>query len=295
RLALLNARWLINGVQKNERLERSWYRFSLRLLILVAFVAALLPLGSTIALGQIVLAIFQGVMAVLAFIFALLIGLLSWLFPATQPPTDLTPTPTPVESMMLPTPAPSGAASETLHMITSSAFWAVALVLTVMAFIFFWRERGISLNHSTWQRLWTAVTQWWDSLWQSLSQQMTATRQAIQARRKRNLAQKGRTLPQAPWRFIRLNALSPRDQLRYFYLSTVERAGQRGVDRQESETPLEYARDLKENWPDAEDDVEKLTEAFLQARYSPQPIAAEEVHPIKAYWKRLRARLRRRQ
>jgi hypothetical protein len=295
RLALLNARWLINGVQKNERLERSWYRFSLRLLILVAFVAALLPLGSTIALGQIVLAIFQGVMAVLAFIFALLIGLLSWLFPATQPPTDLTPTPTPVESMMLPTPAPSGAASETLHMITSSAFWAVALVLTVMAFIFFWRERGISLNHSTWQRLWTAVTQWWDSLWQSLSQQMTATRQAIQARRKRNLAQKGRTLPQAPWRFIRLNALSPRDQLRYFYLSTVERASQRGVDRQESETPLEYARDLKENWPDAEDDVEKLTEAFLQARYSPQPIAAEEVHPIKAYWKRLRARLRRRQ
>jgi hypothetical protein len=58
---------------------------------------------------------------------------------------------------------------------------------------------------------------------------------------------------------------------------------------------LEFAQDLKENWPDAAVDVETLTDAFLQARYSPQPIESEQVHPIKEHWKRLRARLRRRQ
>jgi hypothetical protein len=291
RLALLNARWLINGVQKNEQLERSWYRFSLWLLVVVAFVAAFLPLGSTIALGRIVAAIIQGVTAVITFIIALLIGLLSLLFTASNESANFYPAPT-AEPLFLPTPSSPAETSETIKMVTSSAFWAVAIVLTVLAFMFFLRERGMAINKNTWRQWWTAVTLWWQSLWQSVSHKVTTTRQAIQSRRQRP-AKKRLNLPEMR-RFIRLSALSPRDQLRYFYLSTVERAGQRGVNRQQSETPLEFARDLKENWPDAEADVEKLTDAFLQAQYSPQPIEAKQVNPIKVHWKRLRARLRRR-
>lgn len=291
RLALLNARWLINGVQKNERLERSWYRFSLWLLAVVAFVAAFLPLGSTIALGRIVAAIIQGVTAVITFIIALFIGLLSLLFTAPNESADFYPAPT-AEPLFLPTPSAPAEASETIKMVTSSAFWAVAIVLTVLAFMFFLRERGLAINKNTWQQWWTAVTLWWRTLWQKMARQTAAVRQAIQSRRQRP-AKKLLNLPEVR-RFIRLSALSPRDQLRYFYLSTVERAGQRGVARQQSETPLEFARDLKENWPDAEVDVEKLTDAFLQAQYSPQPIEAKQVNPVKVHWKRLRARLRRR-
>lgn len=289
RLALLNARWLINGVQKNEQLERSWYRFSLWLLAVVAFVAAFLPLGSTIALGRIVAAIIQGVTAVITFIIALFIGLLSLLFTAPNESANFYPAPT-AEPLFLPTPSAPAEASETIKMVTSSAFWAVAIVLTVLAFMFFLRERGLAINKNTWQQWWTAVTLWWRTLWQKMARQTAAVRQAIQARRQRP-AKKLLNLPEVR-RFIRLSALSPRDQLRYFYLTTVERAGQRGVARQQSETPLEFAQDLKKNWPDAEVDVEKLTDAFLQARYSPQPIEAKQVNPIKVHWKRLRARLR---
>ncbi len=293
RLALLNARWLINGVKKNEQLERSWYRFSLRLLALVAFVAALLPLGSTIALGQIVAAIIEGITAVIALIIALFIGLLSFLFPAPNQPVEAYPIPS-VEPLIFPTPSAPTEASETLQIIGSSAFWAVAIVMTVVAFLFFLREREISLNKELWRQWWTAVTQWWHNLRKNMSRQITTARQAIQSRRRQR--PDGIMAGLRPrQRFIRLNALSPRDQLRYFYLSTLERAGQRGVARQESETPLEFAQDLKENWPDAEVDVETLTDAFLQARYSPQPIAAEYVNPVKEHWKRLRAHLRRRQ
>lgn len=292
RLAMMNARWLINGVQKNERLERSWYRFSLRLMVIIAFVAALLPLGSTIALGRIVAALVQGVTAVITFIFGLFVGLLSLLFPASEQAAEMA-TPPPIEPLAMGTPPPTTEASETLKMITSSAFWAVAIVFSVIAVLFFLRERKIKLDGNTWRQWWTAVAQWWRKLWQTLSQQVNTARQAIQSRRARPVNDKSpRSLPN--WRFIRVNALSPRDQLRYFYLSTVERAGQRGVNRQESETPLEYARDLKENWPESEIDVEKLTDAFLQARYSPQIIETQQVSPVKEHWKRLRARLRRR-
>lgn len=295
RLALLNARWLINGVQKNDQLERSWYRFSLRLLALVAFAAALLPLGSTIALGQIVAAIIEGVTAVIALIIALFIGLLSFLFPAQNQPVEAYPTPSaePLKPLLFPTPSAPTETSETLRIIGSSAFWAVAIVMTVVAFLFFLRERGVSVNKEMWRQWWTAVSQWWRKLRQNMSRQMAAARQTIQSRRQRPDKQQSRR--PAAQRFIRLNALSPRDQLRYFYLSTLERAGRRGVARQESETPLEFAQDLKENWPDAEVDVETLTDAFLRAQYSPQPIAAEYVNPVKAHWKRLRARLRHRQ
>jgi hypothetical protein len=293
KLALMNARWLINDVQKNERLERSWYRFSLGLLGLVALVAAFLPLGSTIALGQIVGAVVQGIMAVVSFLFALLIGLLSLLFPAANQALESETLPS--EPMVMPTPpAQVTDASETIQMIGSSAFWTAAIVLTVLAFLFFVRERGVSLNKDTWRLWWTAVTQWWHNLRQNTARQIAAAQKAIQNRRRqRPESIIDRLRPRR--RLIRLNALSPRDQLRYFYLSTVERAGQRGVPRQKSETPLEFAQDLKENWPDAEVDVEKVTAAFLQARYSPQPIAPEQVNPIKAHWQQLRARLRRRQ
>jgi hypothetical protein len=95
-----------------------------------------------------------------------------------------------------------------------------------------------------------------------------------------------------PWNFIRLNALSAREQIRYFYLSTVRRAGERGVPRDRSETPSEFAADLKENWPEAEGDIEALTDAFLHARYSRQEI--EDVSPVKQTWKRVKSSLRRR-
>lgn len=66
------------------------------------------------------------------------------------------------------------------------------------------------------------------------------------------------------------------------------------MGRQISETPLEFAKDLKEAWPESDTDVDALTQAFLEARYSPQPIEAPKANTIKQLWKTLRTTLRRR-
>jgi hypothetical protein len=92
---------------------------------------------------------------------------------------------------------------------------------------------------------------------------------------------------------VRLSALSPRDKVRYFYLSTVKRAGQLGAPRHPDETPAEYAQDLKEKWPESSTEVDELTEAFLAARYSKRPFTPDDIPPIKARWQRLKARLRK--
>ena len=96
------------------------------------------------------------------------------------------------------------------------------------------------------------------------------------------------------WRFIRLGGLKPREQIRYFYLSTVRRAGERGVQRNAAETPLEFADNLKGGWPEVEQEVEELTDAFLKARYSDDPITGGDVPEIKETWKDVRRQIRKR-
>ncbi|MCZ7673481.1 MAG: DUF4129 domain-containing protein [Chloroflexi bacterium] len=53
------------------------------------------------------------------------------------------------------------------------------------------------------------------------------------------------------------------------------------MPRQESETPLEFAADLKTNWPDAQEEIDELTDAFLQARYSAIEIEETDIPPLK--------------
>ena len=296
RLAVMNARWLINGVTKTAQVERSWYRNSLRLLAIVGFVAAFLPLGSTIAIGQILGAIVGAVTAVATALWLIFLTLLSWLIsllPVARPESSPAVTPVAIPTLAAqPTPAPPSNAGETATMVFSSAFWAVAIVMTVIAVLFFLRERGWGGNGRSRRQLWTAFISWLAALWQGVAAQAEEIRQTIRTRRARPQKAPPSSFP--PWRFLRINALSPREKLRYFYLSAVRRAGEQGIAREQSETPLEFSHDLKENWPEAEGDVESLTDAFLKARYSPQPIEKQDIDPVKQHWKQLRASLRRR-
>jgi hypothetical protein len=51
--------------------------------------------------------------------------------------------------------------------------------------------------------------------------------------------------------------------------------------------------ELKAGWPEAGHDIDQLTGAFLEARYSARPIESERVRPIKRVWQRVSLLLRR--
>ena len=74
----------------------------------------------------------------------------------------------------------------------------------------------------------------------------------------------------------------------------MRRAGEKGVKRETAETPLEYAEDLKDKWPELEDGVEELTDAFLKARYSDKPITGGDVPEVKETWKGVRRQIKKR-
>lgn len=298
RLGALNARWLHEGVIKTPDVEHTWQRYTTWLLLAIAGAALFLPLGSTLAIGRVLDVVVSAVLAfftLLSYLFVGLMGLfaapLSEGLPAGTPqpqPTQAVPTPQPT-----PLPTSTAPPDETAQLMISSAFWAVAIVMTVVAVSFFLRDRGIRLNLRLFQMLGHSLATWVRGLWRDASEYAGDFRQSIRTRLspKETEKEKGET---PPWRFIRVNALPPREQIRYFYLSTVKRAGDRGVPRDQGETPLEFAEDLKTNWPEAEAEIEELTEAFLRARYSQEKIEKVDVHPVKKQWQQVKASLRRR-
>lgn len=296
-LAAMNARWLINGVTRTGHVEKSWHRYTLVLLGSIALLAAFLPIGSTFAISSILNGLLQGILAVGSFLLSLLSTLMALFFslfsgeptpetaePLLQPTLPPIPTPTAVPSAQPPAIIDAG-------LITSSLFWAVAIVMSVVAISFFLRERGVTVKTAVLKTLWQRFREWLRLAWREAGNQVQDWQQAVRTRLQRNPQENEADQP--PWRFIRLNALSPREQIRYFYLSTVKRASDKGVARQQAETPLEFAQDLKEQWPDAEEDVDALTDAFLEARYGRSPIEAEDVNPVKKRWRQVKSSLRR--
>lgn len=293
RLLLMRARWTTDGVATPPDMAGRWNRNALLLILLVAFVAAFLPVGRTFGLAIILQYVAGAVFFVVQIVFFLLSSLLFLILGllglrAAEPPEEA-----PVAAMPAPTPpVPAGPVSETPALIMGGLFWVVVGAVTLVALLFFLRERGFRLETSFLGRWWRQIAVWLRALWRGGAQQAAGLRAAIVERLRGDEAPAGPDAGRG-WRFLRVNALPPREQVRYFYLSTVRRAGEQGVAREAGETPSEYAADLKQGWPEAEPEIETLTGAFLEARYSRQPIEVEEVSLVRQVWKRVRAALRR--
>lgn len=297
RMSLMNARWLMNGVAKEANVERSWQRSSLIVLAAIALIAAFLPIGSTVLFSQIVAVLISVVLYLLRLLFVLLLAPIAWVLSLlgrdTQQFEELIEQPPPLQPPPMPLQEPPPP-NEFVNLVLSSTFWTIIIVVTLAAFLFFLRERGYKLNWQTLRQMWQQATTWMRTMWEVISGRANQTQQALRLRFRSSKTEEAAEPGKGPrWRFVRLNSLSPQEQIRYFYLSTVRRAGEQGIKRQDSETPLEYVQDLKKSWPEAEEDLEDLTGAFIQARYSPRPIEKEEIIPVKARWKRVRSRLRK--
>jgi hypothetical protein len=298
KLMEMNARWLVNKISKDDQMERNWQRSSLLILFLVGLIAAFLPIGPTLAIGRILGAVIYVLLFIINFLIFLIyipIALLLTLFSnrsfeEVEPPAPIIP-----QAVTENVPPELSSLGETVAMVLSSAFWSILAVVLILALLFFLRERKNLSQEKSAAALWQRFIVWLKELWWRLRLRVKAARVQfpIQLIREKKREKSGKSWKRR-WRFIRLSGLSPREQIRYFYLSTVRRAGERGIKRETAETPLEYAEDLKDNWPEVEEEVEALTDAFLKARYSDKPIASDDVPEVKETWKDVRRQIKKR-
>ena len=296
RMMEMNARWLVNGIDKDEQMESKWQRITLLILFLVGLIAAFLPTGPTLTISRILgIAIYFLLYLVNLLIFLVMFPIAFILAYFSNRPAEEFQPPPPMPADPLPggTPPATSELGETVMMVLSSAFWSVFVVILVLALLYFLRERRSTIQGKSASSIWRGLKLWLADFWRKLRQGAKSVRVQIPIRFGREDKDERSVSGKRRWRFIRLGGLPPREQIRYFYLSTVRRAGERGVERDSAETPLEYSEDLKGGWPEVEEELGELTDSFLKARYSKDPITKADIPDVKETWKDVRREIRK--
>lgn len=300
-LALLRTRWLLDRVPASESVLRQWPLYVMFLLLVIGLLAMLLPLGGTFLLGQLLFSvlnlIFDFFLSIFRFVMGLFLLLIALFMGETPPgPTPEAPPPPPPPTLEALPPA-----TALLPAWTGGAiFWiTMALILGYAAYIYL-SDRGVQF---TWLlAFWQMLRERWQSLFGNYRQ--------WQHSRLLGRTVTSATAPEIAgvhWSKRRLDwqRLDPTQQVRYFYLTTLEQAKDRGVGRASGETPAQYEPRLtahiiaglteeEDQTKQVEDRqaVQKLTEAFIRARYSKKSLQKMESTALARIWENLKVYLR---
>ena len=178
-------------------------------------------------------------------------------------------------------------------------FWIMmALILGYAAYIYL-SDRGVQFT-------------WLLTFWQLLRERWSAFfggyrrwQRSLVRNRTDGVAGESEAVP-LHWskRGLDWRRLDPTQQVRYFYLTTLEQARERGIGRTSGETPSQYAPRLAahvdaaqtaevQEQPSNEEPlaVQKLTEAFIQARYSKRALQPTESTALARVWEKLKVYL----
>lgn len=300
RLLSLQTHWKKERIPvSSHHLTRQWGVYSVLFLLLLAVIVSLLPAGDSLGLFSLLGMLLSFLFSVLFFIGQLLLVLLSMivslpfmLLRGESGPVTREPPPLPV----LPPPVPGtpAAPNEAWMLIRSILLWGGLAVIVVFAFVQFVRQHG-GLRAALRQ---SRVTNWLILAWQwlyrsagktgaTLSRAVSGAWQGLVSR-----LEGRRALPGVS--FMNPRALDPRRRIYFFYLSMIRRSGEQGLARRASQTPSEYAAELEKALPSAAEDIDSITGAFVQARYSRQEVNPQRADLVKATWGRIRRALQNR-
>jgi hypothetical protein len=289
-LAVLRARWTIQLVPSAPGVLRSWPLYALALLVVVALIAALPPLGGTFRLAQLLTFIIQLIYDTIFAIFRLILSLFLLLFAllAGNPPEQPLPTPEPAPQVTPPPPPPPG--FEVPPWAGGAVFWLLAAILLGYAAYIYFSGKGFSFAWLT--RVWEFMLNQWRLLMGGY-RQWQATRVRDQADAADAGGGSGPRRGLLSW--FGKRSLTPEQQVRYYYLSLLEQAEESGRPRRRSETPNVFAPRLAAQVTEDESDqdaIDTLTQAFVRVRYARDRVEAAMLPELQQFWKRLRDLLR---
>jgi hypothetical protein len=292
----LHVRWNIQHIPVNGKLAKQWAIYSIIFLGLVALAASLLPTGYIMNPLLVLSYLLDQALLVLVwigqFIFGVYIFILVFISSLFgQPPPaqkDKEPPPPPLDLSSLGAAAASG--PDWWQIIKTLIFWAVFLGVLFFAVRQYLRQHQDVLDRLRTLPGWRFLVQAWNWLRGMWAQAKTIIVELVESGRER-----ARQL--APWTgfgdgFMSLRGLDPRQRIYFFYLALVRRGGEKGLPRYRSQTPDEYAAALNAALPDSGDDIHALTQAFITARYSRQPVEAAQAQSAGNTWERIRRALR---
>lgn len=298
--AALRGRWQRGDIAVAGGFGSRWVGYSLSFVGLVAVIAFLLPTSHTLGLLDVGRALWNPISTVLIQIILTVRGPLTWLLhlfagkaPVARPrvlPPHLPP------HVHLPPRHPSRpghGGSGGITLIKSLLFWAViaAVLIYVLRHVAFRRGVKIPLIGGVLNAVRSALGRAWSTLLLRFRRYVaTAVERVPGAAALRTVPS---LVPSRGMRWGRIGSLSPREQVLFYYLSVVRRAHRHGIERRGAQTPYEFSTELAPRLAESEGDMNALTAAFVQARYSRHEVRQDEVSRVRTSWQRVKDALRK--
>ncbi len=286
--------WQRQRVVIGKGLEGAWLRYTLLLVGIAAVAALVLPTDYTVGLLDVVATAFFILSFVATVLYTILVWpfamLMTWLMGKPPAPRPQIP---PSLSEIAPG-GQGGGAFSWWPFLRSLLFWLVfvgSIGYLIRTYLKDRRRLGSSLKRVhplAWLRqAWQAVRRWWRALLRRTRVALPGlVRQLRRARSRSARADKERP---------RARTLTLRERVRALYLQTLSVAQQAGAPRRRNQTPYEYRSVLGAYVSAAQDAWQRLTEAFVHARYSAHPVTHADVEASEADAARVQEALRDRE
>jgi hypothetical protein len=292
--ALLHGRWLWQKTPVSPKLATNWFRYSLLFFLVISSISLLLPTNYSRNLIDSLRIVFGFVSMVFLFILALISGIFAWILslffsqssPAAAPPQgipEISSLPAAIASPPLPW----------LEILRAVIFWVVFLSVVIIAIRYYiLQNRAFFTSLMRFPILaWfihnlKGFWAWLVGVNHQIVDSITLNLQKLRRTPSEDLAMEGSSS------YTNIRRLQPRQRIIFFYLSLVRRGAQRGLIRKPSQTPLQYEQTLIDSIPQADQEIDRLTDSFLEARYTAHEINLETADRVQQTWKQLMATLR---
>ncbi len=291
--SVLRARWGWDRAVLSGELGRAWLKYTLLFFAVLIPLIGVLPTGYTLGVLESLSFLFELLFRLLSLLFFLILFPILWILSLFTPEVS-----DQVRRQFAPPAQPF--APETnpqtgvpfWDAVRSIVFWLAFVSIAAYAFIQFARQ-----NEDLWARLeripgfgffaglLSRFMRW-------LKGSATGAVDLISngLAQLRSGRQKGAGV--GGWGFLRINRLDPRSQIRFFYQALLRRTREVDLVRRPAETPEEFSLRLLSEYPEARQEIDRLTGDFETARYSRDPITPEKARRYRREWQSFRRLLR---
>ncbi len=292
-LSSLQRSWLWDKIPTHPRLGRRWMWYGVLFFFLLALLALLLPTRYTMGLLDTLRAVIGIVMQLFAALIWLItypfIALFNLLFTSSKEEQPQQP----LQMPHLPqNPSAPGQPLPWLEILRSVLIWLSITAIVIYFFRYYLRQNKHLLAVLGQVKLFHWLGRFWGGLWSWLRGVNAQLGQALKTGRERIFPKRQVGLVNSLRRMVNFQSLSPRQRVIFFYLRMVERGGEEGIPRAPAQTPSQYSRQLRETLPDVEPELDSMTAAFLEARYSPHDVGPDDAETVQSWWKRILQALR---
>ncbi len=287
---ILARRWQEEGIAVRTPIGPRWVNFSTILMGIAAALAFILPTAYGLGLLDLLALLLQGLIYLLTALGFGVVAPLAWLLALLSGNNTTT---TPEAPAAPPPPPPPPATTDSLAWLEFVRWGILAVVVLglVIWFVRGWLENRQLITASLGRlRLMGLFKQFFQALWARLHGFADTISERLNVARANRA---GATSSNGRRRLLRRpRADTPRDQILRYYHSLTERAAAEGLPRRPTQTPAEFAETVTEQIPATTADLDALTAAFIEARYSPHEITPANQTAARGYWEHLRSILR---